>query len=79
MYADFECNNQPQNTAKLASHDPKVLIKQIPIAVGYYQISPFGTYYHSYFGVNCLKWFVNEMLIIENFASNYFKTNLNYE
>ena len=28
IYADFECINQPQK-------DPKVLFKQIPIAVGY--------------------------------------------
>ena len=34
VYADFECINQPQK-------DPKVLFKQIPIAVGYYIISPF--------------------------------------
>ena len=39
VYADFEFINQPQNTAKLASHTegtlctPKVLFKQIPIAV----------------------------------------------
>ena len=35
VYAEFECNNQPQN-------NPKVFFKQIPIAVGCYQISPFG-------------------------------------
>ena len=35
VYADLECINQPQNT-------PNVLFKQIPIAVGYYVISPFG-------------------------------------
>ena len=41
VYADFECINQPQK-------DPKVLFKQIPIAVGYYIISPFESKYNSY-------------------------------
>ena len=47
VYADFECINQP---AELRTNDheaavaiaPKVLFKQIPIAVGFYIISPFG-------------------------------------
>ena len=69
VYADFECINQPQNT-------PNVLFKQIPIAVGYYQISPFGNNYSSYFGIDCTKWFVNRMLTLEKIASKYFKTNL---
>ena len=43
VYADFECINQPQK-------DPKVLFKQIPIAVGFYVISPFGNKCNSYFG-----------------------------
>ena len=38
VYADFECFNQPGN-------DAKVLFKQIPIAVGCYIISPFGSKY----------------------------------
>ena len=58
VYADFECINQPQN-------NPKVLFKQIPIAVGYYVISPFGNYYYSYFGIDCTTWFVNRMLTLE--------------
>ena len=69
VYADFECINQPQNT-------PNVLFKQIPIAVGYYVISPFGNYYYSYFGTDCTKWFVNKMITSEKIANNYFKTNL---
>ena len=69
VYADFECINQPQNT-------PNVLFKQIPIAVGYYVISPFGKYYYSYCGIDCTKWFVNRMLTLEKIASKYFKTNL---
>ena len=72
VYADFECINQPQN-------NPKVLFKQIPIAVGYYLISPFGNYYYSYFGTDCTKWFVNKMLTLEKIASKYFKTNLELE
>ena len=72
VYADFECINQPQN-------NPKVLFKQIPIAVGYYQISPFGNNYSSYFGLDCKSWFVNEMLTLEKIASKYFKTNLDLE
>ena len=72
VYADFECINQPQK-------DPKVLFKQIPIAVGYYVISPFGNYYYSYFGIDCTTWFVNRMLTLEKIANNYFKTNLELE
>ena len=48
VYADFECINQPTD-------DPKVLFKQIPIAVGNYIISPIGNKYNSYFGVDCTK------------------------
>ena len=72
VYADFECINQPQNT-------PNMLFKQIPIAVGYYVISPFGNYYYSYFGIDCTTWFVNRMLTLEKIASKYFKTNLELE
>ena len=72
VYADFECINQPQNT-------PNVLFKQIPIAVGYYVISPFGNYYYSYIGTDCTKWFVNRMLTLEKIANNYFETNLELE
>ena len=72
VYADFECINQPQNT-------PNVLFKQIPIAVGYYVISPFGNYYYSYFGIDCTTWFVNRMLTLEKIASKYFKINLELE
>ena len=69
VYADFECINQPQN-------NPKVLFKQIPITVGFYVISPFGNKYSSYFGTDCTKWFVKEMLKLELEANKYFKTNL---
>ena len=77
VYADFECINQPQNTAKLCSHtegalrnpdtegtlcNPKVMFKQIPIAVGFYLISPSGNKYYSYFETDCTKRFVNKML-----------------
>ena len=79
VYADFECINQPTD-------DPKGLCKQIPIAVGFYLISPFGNEYYSYFEVDCTEgqqsavaWFVNEMLTLENIASNYFETNLELE
>ena len=79
VYADFECIIQPQK-------DPKVLFKQIPIAVGYYIISPFESKYYSYFGTyctggqqSCTKWFVNKMLTLEKIASKYFKTNLELE
>ena len=72
VYADFECINQPQK-------DPKVLFKQIPIAVGYYIISPFESKYYSYFGTECTKWFVNKMFTLEKNASKNFKTNLESE
>ena len=55
VYADFECINQ-------TTQNPKVLYKQILIAVGFYIISPFGNNYSSYFGESCVTWFVNEML-----------------
>ena len=76
VYADFECINQPTGDREAA---PKVLFKQIPIAVGFYIISPFGNNYSSYFGEPCVTWFVNEMLTLENIASNYFETNLPLE
>ena len=81
VYADFECiiqpQNDPTNDRKAAPIDKsKMLFKQIPIAVGFYLISPFGNEYYSYFGVDCVEWFVNEMLTLENIASNYFETNL---
>ena len=72
VYADFECINQ-------TTQNPKVLYKQIPIAVGFYIISPFGNNYSSYFGESCVTWFVNEMLTLENIASNYFETNIPLE
>ena len=72
VYADFECINQPTD-------DPKVLYKQIPIAVGFYIISPFGNNYSSYFGESCVTWFVNEMLTLEKIANIYFETNIPLE
>ena len=68
VYADFECIN-------LKSDIPKVLYKQIPIAVGFYLISPFGNNYSSYFGESCVTWFVNEMLTLAKIAYIYFETN----
>ena len=76
VYADFECINQPTDDREAA---PKVLFKQIPIAVGFYIISPFGNKYNSSIGESCVTWFVNEMLTLENIASNYFETNLPLE
>ena len=85
VYADFECiNHAVSQPAELRTNDheaavaiaPKVLFKQIPIAVGFYIISPFGNNYSSYFGESCVTWFVNEMLTLENIASNYFETSL---
>ena len=65
VQADFECINQPQEPQNTEGASPKVLFKQIPIAVGYYLISPFGNTYYSYFGTDCTQWFVNEMLKLE--------------
>ena len=77
---NFECNNQPANesTGDLTRNDQKVF-KEIPIAVGFYLISPFGNQYYPYFGNDCVTWFVNEMLIIEKLASKYFETDLELE
>ena len=60
VYADFECINHAENDPK----NPKVLFKQILIAVGFYLITPFGICHYSYFGVDCVQLFVNELLII---------------
>ena len=83
VYADFECINQPTDDREAA---PQVLFKQIPIAVGFYIISPFGNNYSSYFGEPCTEgqqsavtWFVNEMLTLEKIANIYFETNLPLE
>ena len=81
VYVDFECiNHAVSQPAELRTDipkgDPKVLYKQIPIAVGFYLISPFGNNYSSYFGVDCVTWFVNEMLTLEELASEYFETNI---
>ena len=84
VYADFECIN---HAASQTTNDheaavgiaPKVLFKQIPIAVGFYIISPFGNNYSSYFGESCVTWFVNEMLTLEELASEYFETNIPLE
>ena len=76
VYADFECINQPTDDREAA---PKVLFKQIPIAVGFYLISPFGNEYYSYIGVDCVAWFVNGMLTLEKIASEYFETNIPLE
>ena len=53
VYAVFECNIQPTR------NDQKVLFKQIPMAVGFYLISPLGNCYFSYFDESCVTWFVN--------------------
>ena len=52
VYADFECIIQPTR------NDSKVLFEQIPLAVGFYLISPFGNQYYSYIGESCVTWFV---------------------
>ena len=75
VYADFECIiNQPTR-----NKDSRVLFKQIPIAVGFYLISPFGNQYYSYFGESCVTWFVYEMLTLEKIASEHFETNIPLE
>ena len=80
IYADFECINQPANDREAAvAIAPKVIYKQIPIAVGFYLISPFGNNYSSYFGESCVTWFVKEMLTLEELASEYFETNIPLE
>ena len=84
VYADFECINQPTDDHEAAAaiapiNNSKVLFKQIPIAVGFYIISPFGNKYNSYFGESCVTWFVNEMLTLEKIANIYFETNIPLE
>ena len=80
VYADFECINlKSDNREAAVAIAPKVLYKQIPIAVGFYIISPFGNNYSSYFGESCVTWFVNEMLTLEKIANIYFETNIPLE
>ena len=80
VYADFECiNHATATTVSQPADDPKVLFKQIPIAVGFYLISPFGNNYSSYFGESCVTWFVNEMLTLKKIANIYFETNIPLE
>ena len=80
VYADFECIKQPAELrTDLPKGDPKVLYKKILIAIGFYLISPFGNNYSSYFGVDRVTWFVNEMLTLEELASEYFETNIPLE
>ena len=80
VHADFECIIQPTDDPKDDREAaPKVLFKQIPIAVGFYLISPFGNCYYSYFSESCVTWFVNEMLTLEKLASEYFETNIPLE
>ena len=76
VYADFECFNLKSDIPK---GDPKVLYKQIPIAVGFYLISPYGNNYSSYFGESCVTWSVIEMLTLEKIANIYFETNIPLE
>ena len=76
VYADFECIDQPTDDRESV---PKVLFKQIPIAVCFYLISSFGNEYYSYIGVDCVAWFVNEILTLEKLASEYFETNIPLE
>ena len=64
--------NQPQNDP----HNPNVLFKQIPIAKGFYLISPIGKQYYSNSGLNCVSCVVNVMFNLEQMASDYFKTNI---
>ena len=78
VYADFECIN-------LLTINPNVLYNGIPIAVGFYLITPSGNKYDSYFEEgctggqqSCVEWFVEEMFIIEKNASDYFKTVLEF-
>ena len=67
VYADFECIIQPTNESTgdpngdSTRNDQKVIFKQIPIAVGFYLISPLGNQNYSYFGEDCVTWFVNEI------------------
>ena len=71
VYADFYCIIQPRTN----SNNPNVLIKQIPIAVGFYLRTPSANKCYSYFGTDCVKWFVKEMLTLQHEANDYFKTN----
>ena len=83
VYAYFECINHATATAVSQPTDdheaavaisPKVLYKQIPIAVGFFLNSPFGKNYSSYFGESCVAWFENDMLTLEDLASECFET-----
>ena len=72
VYADFECFNQPQKDP----NQPKVLFEQIPIAVGFYLISPIGYHYYSNSGLDSVSWFVRRVLTLKKKANKYFKKNI---
>ena len=43
--------------------------------MGYYIVSPFGKEYKSSFGVDCVNWFVDQMLELQQTRGEYFTTN----
>ncbi len=74
IYADFECYNQPVEEEETGK--TKTIFKQLPIAVGYYIMSDLPdvleTGYHSYFGEDCVEWFVTQISQIEERMKKFF-------
>ena len=53
-----------------------VLYKQEPIALGYSLITPIGKTYDSKVGGSCVTRFVDQMLVLQVTASEYFTRNI---
>ena len=79
--ADFECLNIPINDND-NENDTDKLFANKPVAIGYdivknpfydnLNLEKYG--YIKYFGEDCVEWFINEMLEIEGYMKNYFKS-----
>ena len=81
--ADFECMNFPTND-NINNGDTDKLFINKPVAIGYNIVKLSGydnlnlekDGYIKYFGEDCVQWFVNEMMEIENYMKTYFKNEL---
>ena len=75
IYADFECNNETDNSI-IGLHTTNIY-KQKPVCNGYYIVSDLPSIlesgYRSNFGPNNVDWFVDEIIKLENKMNFYFK------
>ena len=73
-YADFECNKEIDNSAM--SEKTTKIYKQNAVCKGYYIVSDLpgvlASEYKSYFGLNNVDWFADEITKLENKMNFYF-------